>query len=148
LSHANYVAPFTMFLDNFEITYSDGKITETHAGMNGTIWKEFLIHTSGNSNIMQVTMVNAWDAGFFFVHLVEDQSVNIVPATAPDNIGRTLYSQSSFYHVGQHQKNNISPYDAKGCITLGDVDSPTKLLFYLWRKNHNQSRSNRIWFMK
>jgi hypothetical protein len=116
--------------------------------MNGTIWKEFLIHTSGNSNIMQVTMVNAWDAGFFFVHLVEDQSVNIVPATAPDNIGRTLYSQSSFYHVGQHQKNNISPYDAKGCITLGDVDNPTKLLFYLWRKNHNQSRSNRIWFMK
>jgi len=131
LTHANYVAPFTVFLDDIDIVYANGRITETHTGTNGAMWHEFLDSRQG---AIAVTMVNAWDAGFYYVHLVESLSENIVPATAPDNVGRTLYSQSSFYHVGQHQKNNISPYDARGCITLQNNGSPTKLVFYLWRK--------------
>ncbi len=134
LTHDNQVAPFTVILDDFEITYSAGKITESRTGLNGTIWKEFLQSAPSKPNVVQLIMVNAWDAGFYHVLLVESQCENIVPATAPDNIGKALYSQSSFFHVGQHGKNNISPYDARGCITLKDITAPTRLVFHLWRK--------------
>ncbi len=144
LTHDNAVAPFTVFLDDFEITYSDGKLTETHTGKNGMLWKEFVLSAPSKQNVVQVIMANAWDAGFYYVHLVESQSENVVPATTPDNIGRTFFSQSSFYHVGQHQKNNISPYDARGCITLKDVGSPTRLVFHLWRNDRNRWRQSLI----
>lgn len=134
LTHDNQVAPFTVFLDNVELVYAAGKISEVHTGRNGTIWKEFLASDQQKPNVVQIIMVNAWDAGFYHVHLVENQSENVVPATSPDNIGKALYSQSSFYHVGQHGKNNISPYDGRGCITLRDIAAPTKLVFHLWRK--------------
>jgi hypothetical protein len=130
LTHANYVAPFTAFLDDVDIVYANGRITETHTGTNGALWHAFLDSKQG---AIAVIMVNAWDAGFYYIHLVEGLSENIVPATAPDNVGRALYSQSSFYHVGPG-KNNISPYDARGCITLQNNGSPTKLVFHLWRK--------------
>ncbi|HUN56222.1 MAG TPA: hypothetical protein VMU29_13810 [Smithella sp.] len=130
LTHANYVAPFTVFLDDVNIFYSKGRILEIHTGNDFMMWCSFLYSQKGN---LGVTMVNAWDAGFHYVHLDENLSVNIIPATSPDNIGRTFYSQSSFYHSGGN-KNNISPYDAKGCITLKNNSSPTKLVFYLWRE--------------
>ena len=130
VTHANYVAPFTVFLDDVDIVYSNGRITETHTGKNSIIWHEFLYSRQG---AIAVIMVNAWDAGFCYSHLVESLSENIVPATAPDNVGRALYNQSSFYHVGPG-KNNISPYDARGCFTLQSNNSPTKLVSYLWRK--------------
>lgn len=130
VTHANYVAPFTAFLDDVDIVYANGKLTETHIGLNGALWPAFLESKQG---ALAVTMVNAWDAGFYYIHLVEGLSENIVPATAPDNVGRALYSQSSLYHVGPG-KNNISPYDAKACFTLQNNGSPTKLVFYLWRK--------------
>jgi hypothetical protein len=131
LTHADYAAPFTVFLDDIDIVYSNGKITETHTGTNGVLWHAFLDSQQGD---IAVIMVNAWDAGFYYVHLVESLSENIVPATAPDNVGKALYSQSSFYHVGHLQKNNISPDDKKAYITLQNNGSPTKLVFYLWRK--------------
>jgi hypothetical protein len=131
LTHANYVAPFTAFLDDVDIVYANNRITETHTGENGALWHAFLDSKQG---AIAVVMVNAWDAGFYYIHLVEGLSENVVPATAPDNVGRTLYSQSSFYHVAQYRRNNISPYDARGCITLQNNGSPTKLVFYLWRK--------------
>ncbi|MGA3281846.1 MAG: hypothetical protein ABSD50_12790 [Smithella sp.] len=133
LTHANYVAPFTIFLNDINIVYSNGRILETHTGKDFIIWYAFLNSQKGN---LAVIMVNAWDAGFTYVHLVESLSENIIPATAPDNIGRTVYSQSSFYHVGSnsHNKNNISPYDARGCITIKNNSSPTKLVFHLWRE--------------
>lgn len=130
VTHANYVAPFTVFLNNVDIVYANGRITETHTGANGAMWHAFLDSQQG---ALAVTMANAWDAGFYYIHLVEGLSENVIPATAPDSVGRGLYSQSSFYHVGPG-KNNISPYDAKACFTLQNNGSPTKLVFYLWRK--------------
>ena len=130
LTHANYVAPFTVFLDDVNIFYSKDRILEIHTGNDFMMWCSFLYSQKGN---LGVTMVNAWDAGFHYVHLDENKSENIIPATSPDNIGRTVYSQSSFYHSGGN-KNNISPYDAKGSITLKNNSSPTKLVFYLWRE--------------
>ena len=134
ITHDNLVAPFTVFLDDADIVYSNGKITETHSGQNAKMWQEFLASRPTNQNIINITMANAWDAGFYHVHLVESQSENVEPSSDPNNIGKTFYSQSSFYHVGQHQKNNISPYDARCRITLKDISNPTRLVFHLWRK--------------
>lgn len=131
LTHANQVAPFTFFLDDIDIVYSNGRITETHTGTNYTIWQGFLESRQG---ALSVIMVNAWDAGFYYIHLEESLSENIIPTTAPDNVGRALYSQSTFYHVAQHRKNNISPDDVKSYITLQNNGSPTKLVFHLWRE--------------
>lgn len=130
LTHAGYVAPFTVFLNDVDILYSNGKITETHRGRNFAQWKSFLAHRPGS---IAVTMTNAWDAGFYFIHLVEQRSENVMPATAPSNVGKSFYTQSGFYHVGQHHKNNLSPDDRRGHITLRDSRAPTKLVFLLWR---------------
>ena len=134
ITHDNLVAPFTVFLDDADIVYANGKITETHSGQNAKIWQEFLASRPTNQNIINITMANAWDAGFYYVHLVESQSENVEPSNVPNNIGKTFYSQSSYYHVGQHQKNNISPYDGRCRMALRDINSPTKLVFHLWRK--------------
>lgn len=129
LTHANYVAPFTVFLDDVNIVYENGKIIETHTGKNGAMWHKFLESRQG---ALSVVMVNAWDAGFYYIHLAEGLSNNVVPATAPDNVGRALFTQSFFYHVGPG-KNNLSPDDKRSYITLQNNSSPTKLVFYLWR---------------
>ncbi len=133
LTHDGKVAPFTAFLDQVDIVYSNGKITETYTGLNGRIWREFLASDTEKQGIINLTMVNAWDAGFYHAHLVERLCENVVPASAADNIGTTVFSQSSFFHVGQHRKNNISPYDARCRITLKDINSSTRLVFHLWR---------------
>lgn len=134
LTHDGKVAPFTAFLDQVDIVYSSGKITETHTGLNGSIWREFLASDTEKQGIVNLIMVNAWDAGFYYAHLVERLSENVESASAADNIGNTVISQSSFFHVGQHHKNNLSPYDARCRITLKDINSSTRLVFYLWRK--------------
>ncbi len=134
LTHNNKVAPFTFFLESFELVYSAGKITEVHTGDNGTAWKEFLQGDPQRSNIVEVVMVNAWDAGFYHVHLVERQSENIVPSTVASNIGTSLYSQRSQYRADANGKHNIGPYDIRGCITIKDSTAPTRLVFHLWRK--------------
>lgn len=134
ITQDNRVAPFTIFLDDAGIVYSNGKIVATHAGINAKLWREWLAGRPTNQNVVNITMANAWDAGFYYVHLVENQSENVEPSTDPNNVGKTFYSQSSFYHVGQHQKNNISPYDGRSRITLKDINSPTRLVFHLWRK--------------
>ncbi len=134
LTHDGKVAPFTAFLDQVHIVYSDGKITETHRGENTLIWKAFLENDTENRGVISLVMVNAWDAGFYHVHLVESLSENVEPASAPDTVGTAFYSQSSFFHVGQHRKNNISPHDARGRIRLKDINATTRLVFHLWRK--------------
>ncbi len=133
VTHDGMVAPFGVFLNDVDIVYSAGKITETYAGENAKMWKEFLASDTEKPNVINITMANAWDAGFYYLHLVETQSENVVPATEPDNIGKSTASQSSFYHVGKYQQNNKSPYDARFRITLKDINNPTRLVFKLWR---------------
>jgi hypothetical protein len=134
LSRDNDVTPLNLFCTDVKIVRSEFKITESHTGLNALCWFEGVFSSDNPPGVAYVTMVNAWDAGFHYVNLVENQCTNIIPSSSNDNIGKIAFSQSSFYHLGPHKRNNISPYDPRARITLKEKYKPTRLVFKLWRK--------------
>jgi len=134
MAAAGHVTPLNMICQGAEITYHDGTITEAHQGSDAGCWLDALYRFPDHPGTIGVVMVNAWDAGFYYVHLDRARSENIQPSGDPANVVNGLFSQSSFFHVGRYGKNNISPEDRNGWIVLKDRNSRTRIRFKLWRK--------------
>jgi len=134
LSRDNDVTPLNLVCSEVKIVRSGNKITESHIGRNALCWFDGVFSSTNSPGVVNVTMVNAWDAGFHYINLAENQCTNINPSPSNNNIGKIAFSQSSFYHLGPHKRNNISPYDPRARITLNQKNKPTRLLFNLWRK--------------
>ena len=135
LSCAQRVMPINMHCRDSEVMYGDGRIEETFKGENARCFFDMAYgETAPLPGTLQVTMVNAYDSGFYFASIDAVQSQNIRPDIKPGGIVGGIFSQSSFYNMNpKHGKNNISPEDLKGLVSLGQRDALTKIFIKLWR---------------
>jgi hypothetical protein len=129
---AHHVTPIDMYLDEVDILYRNGTLVETVRGASARRWFE-AVYASDIPGSIRLVMVNAWDAGFRYIHLDPSLSKNIKPGERPDNVTRTWYSQHCIFHVGKYKKNNLSPEDRRAWIELRKRDEPTRLHVKLWR---------------
>ena len=135
LSCAQRVMPINLHCRDGEVIYGDGRIEETLRGESARCFFDMAYgEAAAFPGTLQVTMVNAYDSGFYFASLDAVQSQNIRLDTKPGSIVGGVFSQSSYYHMGpRHGKNDISPEDQKGWVSLGQRDALTKILIKLWR---------------
>lgn len=129
---ANHVTPLDMRLDEVNVLYRDGVLAETIRGASARGWFEAAF-SSDIAGTIRLVMVNAWDAGFRFIHLDPSLSRNVRPGKRPDSVTRSWHSQHGIFHVGHYGKNNLSPEDQRGWVEIGKRDEPTRLHVKLWR---------------
>ncbi len=131
---ANHVTPIDIYLTDVSILYLEGTLSETISGASARSWFEYVYSSHVDyPGWIRLVMVNAWDAGFRYIHLDPSLSSNIKPSERPDSVTRSWHSQHSFFHVGRYKKNNLSPEDRRGWVELLERDRPTRLHVKLWR---------------
>jgi hypothetical protein len=140
LSCARQIMPVNVKCPDGSIAYSAGRIEETLDGESARCFFDMAYgETAALAGTLQVTMVNAWDSGFYFAGIDAGQSQNIDPGAQSGGIVGGIFSRPAAYHKGAKDgKNTISTEDKKGWITLLQRDAPTKIAFKLWR-NRPQS---------
>ncbi len=129
---ANHVTPIDMYIPEVDIRYKNGILRETIRGAYARAWFR-AVYSSDRPGLIRIVMVNAWDAGFRYIHLDPSLSSNIKAGERPDNVTRTWYSQHCIFHVGKYKKNNLSPEDHRAWVELRKQDEPTRLHVKLWR---------------
>lgn len=131
---ANHVTPLNLFCPEVSFRYTHRRIEEIHNGPSARCWLDRLFDPpyADNPGLARVVMVNAYDAGLHYAHVDLGQSENVGADSSPENIVNALFDQSSFFHVGSHAANNISPEDRKGWIRLQDRGAPTRIHVKLW----------------
>ena len=133
ITKANHVTPAILACKNTKITYKGRFIKEVYKGRSAYCWFEF-INFYNEYGHLRVILVNAYDAGFYYAHLDKSKSVNIEKGDYEPNIVTSVFSQSSFYHVGRYGVNNISPKDKRGWFKIKKKNTYTKIFIKLWRK--------------
>ena len=135
LSCARSVTPVNLRCRDIEVLYGDGQIQEIIKGENARCFFDTAYGaTAPLPGMLQVTMVNAYDSGYYFASIDKDQSQNIKLDTKPGSIAGGIFCQSSYYNmIPQQGKNNIGPEDQKGWVSLGKRDALTKIVVKLWR---------------
>jgi hypothetical protein len=143
LSCARQVMPVNLKCRDGAITYSEGRIEETLGGESAQCFFDMVFgETAEFAGTLQVTMVNAYDSGFYFAGIDAEQSRNINPGAHSGAIVSGIFSQPAAYHQGaKDRKNTISTENKKGWITLLQRDAPTKIVVKLWR-NKPQSAAD------
>ncbi len=130
---ANHVTPIDIYVPEVNVLYQNGTVMETIQGASARRWFDFIYSSDDYPGQLRAVMVNAWDAGFYYIHLDPSLSRNVKPDDSPDHISRTTHSQSCIFHVGKYKKNNLSPEDRRAWIELAGRNKPTRLYFRLWR---------------
>ncbi len=147
LVDANHVSPIDLYVDEADIRYQDGCLVETIRGASARQWFARVFDATDYPGIVRLVMVNAWDAGFRFIHLDPSRSRNVRTSERPNNVTRSWHSQHGFFHVGKYGKNNLSPEDRRGWVELQERDAPTRLHVKLWRLQPAgvQDRPDLVW---
>jgi hypothetical protein len=135
LSRARNAVPINLQCRADEAEYSDGRIQEKLTGENADCFFDMAYgETAEMPGMLQVTMVNAYDSGFFFAGIDAGPSKNIKPGTKSGGIAGGLFSQPAAYMSDPRQgKNTISTEDPKGWIALAQRGAPTVIAIKLWR---------------
>jgi hypothetical protein len=132
---ANHVTPLNLLCPGVAIRYSDRRIEERREGESARCWLRFVHEPpyADRPGHVRIVMVNAYDAGFRYAHVDRSHSSNLEPSGDPANIVNGLFSQSSFFHLGRYQANNLSPEDPRGWLRLTAADARTTIRMKLWR---------------
>ncbi len=133
LTKANHVTPIILECKYAKLTYEGRTVKQVYRGSAAKCWFDF-INSYNEYEHLRLQMVNAYDAGFIFTHIDKSKSVNIEEGDYKPNIITSLFSQSSFYHVGKYGVNNISPMDRRGWFKVKRPYSYTKIFIKLWQK--------------
>jgi hypothetical protein len=136
ISAGNKVNAFLPSCGLNSVEYSYGKITETYKGQSGQKWFFWAFDYYGDfKGIIRLWFVNAYDAGFKYVHVDSSKSLNIDMSYPPSkgSVLKSIYSGHEFFHVGHLRKNNISPYDERATIKLQGKNVKTVIHVKLWK---------------
>ncbi|MCD4652791.1 hypothetical protein K8T06_02530 [bacterium] len=134
LTNAGSVTPVNMMCPEVQIVYHDGVIREIHEGDNAECWfNHVFILKKDYLNQVWPIMVNAWDAGFPYMHVDLLQSVNVLDNPDPLHITNTVYTRQYVYHEGKGG-NNLSPASPKAYVTLDKKNMRTIICMKLWRR--------------
>jgi hypothetical protein len=131
---ANHVSPIDIYVPEMSIRYHNGTINETIRGTSAQTWLGFVNSSPDYPGQIRPIMVNAWDAGFYYIYLDQQRSRNIKLNENPNHVSHAPYSLSCFFHVGKYRKNNLSPEDRRSWIELTEQNKPVYLYFKLWRQ--------------
>ena len=130
----NHVTPIDMHVDAVNIQYQNGVLSETILGASARQWFDAVYSSRyAQAGMVRLVMVNAWDAGFRYIHLDPALSSNIQTSEHVNNVTRSWHSQRCVFHVGRYKKNNLSPEDRRGWVKLQARDVPTIFHIKLWR---------------
>jgi hypothetical protein len=130
---ASHVSPIDIYVPDVAIRYKNGVIRETIRGTSAQTWSNFVYASPDYPGQIRPVMVNAWDAGFYYIYLDRQRSRNIQLNKNPDHVSNAPYSLSCFFHVGKYKKNNLSPESRQSWVALAGQNKPTCLYFKLWR---------------
>jgi hypothetical protein len=131
---ANHVTPLNLYCPNVKIIYKRSTIEETHTGKNALCWFDSVYNSYDYPGKVCPSMVNAWDAGFFFMVVDLARSLNIEESSIPSNVTNCVHSSRYLYHVGRYGVNNISPTQIDDWLTLRQRDVETRIYIKLWRE--------------
>jgi hypothetical protein len=132
---ANHVTPIDIYVPELSIKYDNGIISETIRGTSAQAWFAFVNSSRADyPGQIRPIMVNAWDAGFYYIFLDRQRSRNIKLNEIPEHLSQAPYSLSGFFHVGKYKKNNLSPESRNSWVELSEKNKPAYLYFKLWRK--------------
>jgi hypothetical protein len=136
LTCANHVTPLALFCPDAELRYAGGAFTEVYTGSGARCWLDRVFDPdyADHAGTIRVVMVNAYDASFRFAHVDLAASANVEAGVGAGNVGRDVYSQPSFFHVGRYGKNNLSPEDRNGWLVVRDREAATRVVVKLWRE--------------
>lgn len=139
VSSSTRISAFLPHCGITSVEYSYGKITETYRGLSAEKWLyyafDYYPDSSQYRGVIRLWLVNALDAGFNYAHIDSSKSQNIAIAypRSEGSILKSVYSERDLYHVGQYNKNNISPYNQNATIKLLKKEAKTALYVKLWR---------------
>jgi hypothetical protein len=132
-TQAHSVTALNIHCPNSEITYRNGVIEEVHRGKEALCWFNKIFQGEPECNgYLWPIMVNAWDAGFPYIHVDPAECLNVEPSTSATHITRSIYSCRYFYHQGKGG-NNLSPGSPDAYIRLTTPDVETVVPVRLWR---------------
>ncbi len=117
------------------LTCTGISIEEIYEQHNAAEWFRRVFTCPDNPGVIRLWMTNAYDAGFHYASIDHDKSENVDLNwwEGETSIVNALHSQSGFFHVGGHGKNNLSPADRNGRVRLLERDVYTKIHIKLWR---------------
>ena len=133
LTCANHVTPLNLYCPDVSTVYDNGTIIETRTGRSAVCWFGYVFNSRDYPGKVWPIMVNAWDAGFFYIHVDISKSLNIKGSDNPNHITNKFHTRLYIYHVGKYKKNNISPTVRNAWLTLKKKDTETKIHIKLWR---------------
>jgi len=129
-----HVTPIDMHVDAVNIQYRNGVLSETIPGASARQWFAVVYSSRyAHAGMVRLIMVNAWDAGFRYIHLDPALSSNIETSEHLNNVTRSWHSQRCVFHLGRYKKNNLSPEDRRGWVKLRARDVSTIFHIKLWR---------------
>lgn len=132
-TRANHVTPLNMELKNFKIEYNKGVIREIYRGEEANRWLRSIFSYTDYPGKVWAIMVNAWDAGFFYIYADVSKSANVLPGEN-GSVTTSTHSGEYFYHVGRYGVNNLSPSKPDAWIQLKEMTVYTKIYFKIWRR--------------
>ncbi len=118
------------------VEYSKNRISVNYKNQSALKWFYYLYdYYSDSKGIVRLWFVNAYDAGFKYVHVDVSRSINIkpVPNSTTDNVLKGVYSGHEFFHVGHLNKNNISSDDPRAKLRLRKKNEKTVIYVKLWK---------------
>ena len=116
----------------------DCTVIEHFAGIEAQRWFEMIYNPdAGDPGTVQLTLVNARDAGFLYASVPPGACENVDTtwaATGTNAILGGLHTVVSyFYHHGKYGVNNLSPDDLATRLALIAPDARTRIEVALWR---------------
>lgn len=133
LTCANHVTPLNLYCPEVSITYDNGTIEEVREGRSARCWFRYVFQSYDYPGIIAVCMVNAWDAGFFFIHVDLSRSANIAESTRRGHVTSQPLNARYLFHVGKYHKNNLSPKNEKTWLEVEQADTETVIHINIWR---------------
>lgn len=135
---AGTISDFGLRANDFpRVKYGGGKIHVVYSGINAKKWLYCAFKGDGpyEKGLVGLIGVNALDSGFSWGYVDKSRCKNISSdwEPSPSNIINAPHKFVGFYHVGQYNKNNLSPYDADAALKL-EADTSTQLVIKLWRQ--------------
>ncbi|MCP5046685.1 MAG: hypothetical protein GY940_05910, partial [bacterium] len=130
---ANHVTALNLHCPDVSIRYDNGTITERHSGSSADCWFEKVYGSYDYPGVIRPVMVNAWDAGYFYIHVDVKRSLNIKVGKQAGHITNSVSTARSYFHVGKYGVNNISPTVPKHWLNLETKGAETRIHVKLWR---------------
>jgi hypothetical protein len=131
---ANHVTPLNYYCPDVSITYDNGVIEEVHSDRNAACWFSRVFKSEDYPGRVRLMTVNARDAGFFYIYVDVDRSMNVKRSNNPQNLTNCATTVRSFYHMGKYGVNNISPAYSNHWLSLEEENEETLIYVKLWRE--------------